>query len=66
MQIKQFGAALESMKKAVDLKPDNTDALFNLGVIYLNLRDRTSALEIVKKLQALDQAKAAKLKSYIK
>jgi len=51
MQLKQFSAAHDAMKKAVDLKPENTDALFNLGVIYLNLHDKFSAQEIVKKLQ---------------
>ncbi len=66
MQVKQFAAAHDSMNKAVEIRPDNVDALFNLGVIYLNLHDKFSAQEIVKKLQGLDPAKAAKLKSYIK
>jgi tetratricopeptide (TPR) repeat protein len=66
MQSKSFEKALDPMKKAVDLQGDNPNALFNLGVIYLNLKDRYSAQEMAKRLQAVDPNLAAKLRSYIK
>jgi Flp pilus assembly protein TadD len=66
MQSKQFAAALEPMKKATELKPEDGTALFNLGIIYLNLKSRFDALEVVKKLQTVDANLAAKLRGYIK
>ncbi len=66
MQTKQFAAAMDPIKKAVDLKPDDATALFNLGIIYLNLKDKYSAREVANKLQAIDGGLAAKLRGYIK
>jgi len=54
------------MKKATELKPEDGTALFNLGIIYLNLKSRFDALEVVKKLQTVDANLAAKLRGYIK
>ena len=66
MLLKKFDAALDPLKKTVELQPDNVNAWYNLGICYLNLRDSYSARDIVKRLQALDPAKAKQLQALIK
>jgi len=66
MQVKDFNNAVVPLEKAVELQPDSSNALFNLGVTYLNLKKRVDALEIVKRLKAVDVNLANKLQSYIK
>jgi Flp pilus assembly protein TadD len=48
------------------LKPDNAAAQFNLGIVYINLKDFLSARDIYTKLQKLDPALAEKLKKYLR
>ena len=66
MLLKRFDVALEPLKKTVEIQPDNVNAWYNLGICYLNLRDSYSARDIVKRLQALDPAKAKQLQALIK
>jgi superkiller protein 3 len=66
MMLKRFDVALDPLKKTVELQPDNVNAWYNLGICYLNLRDSYSARDVVKKLQALDAAKAKQLQALIK
>jgi tetratricopeptide (TPR) repeat protein len=66
MLLKKFDVALDPLKKTVELQPDNVNAWYNLGICYLNLRDSYSARDVVKRLQALDAAKAKQLQALIK
>lgn len=56
-----YGQAIQQYQKAVDILPENTEALYNLGVCYYAIGDRASARNVyVKTLQyAPDQANAA-------
>ncbi|MCK5512456.1 MAG: tetratricopeptide repeat protein, partial [Thermodesulfovibrionia bacterium] len=53
--------AIEAFKQAIRIKPDYAIAYYNLGVAYLNLNDRGSALEEFKILKELDTELANKL-----
>ena len=64
-QAKDYESALEPLKKCVEIKPDNSVALANLAIVYINLKDMYSAKEIYNKLVTLDPAMAEKLKKYI-
>jgi Tfp pilus assembly protein PilF len=66
MYVKNFEAALEPIKKAVDLQPNNANAQFNLAIVYINLKDNLSAREVYKKLTTLDPGLAEKLKKYLR
>jgi Flp pilus assembly protein TadD len=50
--------AIESFKQAIRLDPDDAKAHYNLGVIYVHLNDRDSALEQYKILESLDSGLA--------
>jgi len=53
--------AIEAYKQAIRIKPDIAEAHYNLGVIYLVLNDRGSALEQYKILKTLDPEMANQL-----
>lgn len=65
-QPRDFEAALEPMRKAVELQPTNANALYNLAIVYINLKDNFSAREIYNKLVGLDPGLADKLKKYLR
>ena len=50
--------AIESFKQAIRIDPDDADAHYNLGIAYLGLNDRGSAMEQYKILKKLDTEKA--------
>ena len=50
MMLKSFEAALEPLRKCIELKPDNAVAHYNLAIVYLNLKDDYSAREVYKTL----------------
>lgn len=56
-----YKEAIESYKKAIRIKPDDAEVHYYLGLAYLNLSDRGSALEEYKILKELDKEKANKL-----
>ena len=66
MQLKDHEAALEPLKKCVELKPDNPVAWFNLAIVYINLKDNFSAKEVYNKLVTLDPTLAERLKKYLR
>jgi Flp pilus assembly protein TadD len=66
MQMKNHEAALEPLKKCVELKPSNPYGLYNLAVVYLNLRDDFTARETYKKLVQVDPGLAEKLKKILR
>ncbi len=45
---------IETYKQEVEKNPDDAEAHYNLGVVYLQLNDRGSALEEYKILKKLD------------
>ena len=45
---------IEELKQTIRINPDDADAHANLGVTYLSLHDRDSALEQYKILKNLD------------
>ena len=53
--------AIESFKQAIRLDPDDAKAHYNLGVIYVHLNDRDSALVQYEILKKLDSGLANKL-----
>ena len=50
-----------SFKQAIKINPDFADAHYNLGLAYLLLNDRGSALEQYKILKSLDSELANEL-----
>src|SRR5207249_3100330 len=60
-----FKQALDSYEKALQIKPDYAEAIFGLGVVYLELKDKDAALKQHQRLAALDIARADKLYDYI-
>jgi TonB family protein len=56
---------VKEYEEAIRLKPDYQEAIFGLGVAYLELKDKVAALEQHKKLAALDVERADKLYAYI-
>lgn len=63
---KKFSAALEPLQKAVELKPDNASAHYNLAITYLNLKDNYSAREVYNVLLTIDPDLAEKLKKLLR
>ena len=57
--------AIEFFKQAIRIKPDYADAHNNLGLAYLGLNDRGSALEQYKILKKLDTEQVNKLFNFI-
>ncbi len=57
--------AIEFFKQAIRIKPDYADAHNDLGLAYLGLNDRGSALEQYKILKKLDTEQANKLFNFI-
>ena len=52
---------IESYKQAIRIGPDEADAHYNLGIAYLSLNDRGSAMEQYKILKKLDTEMANEL-----
>jgi len=52
---------MEAFNQAIRIKPDYAKAHYNLGIIYLVLNDRGSALEQYKILKTLDPEMANQL-----
>ncbi|MGB8951093.1 MAG: tetratricopeptide repeat protein [Candidatus Aminicenantales bacterium] len=67
MFLKDFNGALEPLRKCLEIDPGYQGgvAYYNLGIVYLNLRDRYSAIEVHKKLAAISPDLANKLKALI-
>jgi len=55
----QFNVAKPYLLKAVELKPNSYDALFNLKTYYLGTKDTAHANEIQKRMEALPTAAPA-------
>ena len=53
--------AIDSFKQAIRIKPDYADAHYGLGLIYVLVGDRNSALEEYKILKDLDTKSANRL-----
>jgi tetratricopeptide (TPR) repeat protein len=56
-----YREAIESFKQAIRIKPDDVDAHYGLGLAYLSLSDKTSALDEYKILKDLDSQMAEEL-----
>jgi len=57
----RYDEAVESYKRAIQIKPGLAEAHLNLGMTYLRIGDRGSALEEYKILKGLDKDMANKL-----
>jgi len=57
----QYENAMGAYKQAIRLKPDSVKAHLNLGMAFIKLGDRGSALEEFKILKQLDQESANQL-----
>jgi Flp pilus assembly protein TadD len=66
MYLKKFDPAVAPLRRAIELRPDNGYAYYNLGVCYLNLQDYQSARDIHKQLQAVDPELASKLQKLLR
>ncbi len=61
-----FRGAVEAYKQAIGIKSDYPEAIFSLGVAYLELKDQDAAMEQHKRLAAIDEERADKLYNLIK
>ncbi|WP_448583312.1 tetratricopeptide repeat protein [Thermocrinis sp.] len=52
---------IEDLKKELELKPDDPDLLFKLGISYIRLGRTSQAREVYNKLKQLDSQKAKEL-----
>ncbi len=63
--LKRYNDAIEALRQALRIKPEDADVWYNLGAVYLSSRDRTATMDAVRGLQRLDPAQADELFSYI-
>jgi tetratricopeptide (TPR) repeat protein len=56
-----YKEAIESFKQAIKINPDDAKVHISLGLAYLGLNDRGSAMEQYKILKKLDTELANKL-----
>ena len=57
--------AVESFSQALRVKPDYAKAIWNLGMVYVELEEFENAMEQYTPLLAVDRANAAKLHAAI-
>jgi tetratricopeptide (TPR) repeat protein len=57
-ELGRYQEEVEAYKQAIRLKPDDADAHYNLGLAYLGLDDKGSALEEDKILKGIDSEMA--------
>ena len=48
-----YRRAIEYFKKAVELKPDDTDSLYRMGILYNKLYMKEKALEVLKRAKEI-------------
>jgi tetratricopeptide (TPR) repeat protein len=53
-ELGQHELALQSFRRAIQLDPDHATACFNLGVIYLELNNKSAALAQYAQLKSRD------------
>jgi tetratricopeptide (TPR) repeat protein len=56
-----YKEATKAYKQAIRIDPDDADTHYNLGIAYVYLNDRGSAVEQYKILKSLDSELANKL-----
>jgi len=56
-----YEESIEAYKQGVKINPDDADAYYNLGLVYVLSNDRASALEQHKILENLDPEMANRL-----
>ncbi len=68
MQIKRYESAIKPLQKTLELRLDynNGNAIYNLAIVYLNLKDNYSAKELYNKLTGINSQLAQKLKQYLR
>ena len=59
--VASYAGELEDAKEEVRKNPDDADAHYNLGVCYIDNRDKSSALKQYKILKKLDTKMSKKL-----
>lgn len=57
--------SVDSFEKALELDPNNIDALEGLGIVYVSIGKRRQAEEMLARLRQLDTQSAARLSEYI-
>ena len=60
-----YKEAVESYTHAITVKPDYVPAYFNLGIAYIKLSDKASALKVYERLKSLDPQLAERLLNVI-
>ena len=60
-ELGKYEEAIESYKQAIRIDPDDATAHYGLGVTYIILRDKSSALKQHKILKKLDTKMAKEL-----
>jgi tetratricopeptide (TPR) repeat protein len=60
-KLRRYREAIEAYKEAIRIKPDFAEAHYNLGLTYLILGDKGSALDEYRILKDLDKDLANKL-----
>ena len=65
VQAASYAGEIETYKQEVEKNPDDAEAHCGLGLAYVPLKDRGSALEQYEILKSLDTEKANKLFNFI-
>jgi tetratricopeptide (TPR) repeat protein len=60
-QTKKYDQAIVELREAIKLQPQDADAQFLLGNLYLRTKDRKSALASYAELKSLDPVLAKRL-----
>ena len=61
----RFHEAIQAYKQAARLRPDQPDAYYNLGLAYLEIGDRESAMAQSRLLETIDVELNKKLRAEI-
>ena len=48
--MKQFSKAREAYEKAIDIEPESMDAIYNLGLVYTELKEYDKAIDCFKQV----------------
>ncbi len=64
-ELGRYQDAIEACRQAIRINPDDAEAYCNLGVAYLILGDKSSAIDQYKKLKEIDKDLANKLFNFI-
>jgi tetratricopeptide (TPR) repeat protein len=63
--LRKYDVAIVQYGRVVGFEPDNANAYYSMGLIYISLNNKIAARQIVRKLESLDKGLAKKLADQI-